>query len=70
MKHIYERQIIYFAIFSSAQNKRRENFVQRETNLTQGRGRREIILTKHVKIMILCFKNLGIMNLCTSARES
>ena len=29
-----------------------------------------IIVTKHVRIMNLCFKNLGIMNLCTSARES
>ena len=28
------------------------------------------IATKHVRIMNLCFKNLGIMNLCTSARES
>ena len=52
------------------QNKRRGNFVQRETNLAQGMGRREIILTKHVKIINFCFKNLGIMNLCTSARES
>ena len=58
------------------QNKRRGNFVQRETNLAQRTGRREtlvsgvewnhaswIILTKHVRIMNLCFKNLGIMNL-------
>ena len=29
-----------------------------------------IIVTKHVRIMNLCFKNLGIKNLCTSARES
>ena len=29
-----------------------------------------IIAAKHVRIMNLCFKNLGIMNLCTSARES
>ena len=29
-----------------------------------------IIVTKHVRIINLCFKNLGIMNLCTSARES
>ena len=70
MKHIYERHIIYLPFSFITQNKRRENFVQRETNLAQGRGRREIILTKHVKIMILYFKNLGIMNLCTSARES
>ena len=26
--------------------------------------------SKHVRIMNLCFKNSGIMNLCTSARES
>ena len=69
MKHIYERQIIYCHIFIT-QNMRRGNFVQRETNFAQGKGRREIILTKHVRIMNLCFKNLGIMNLCTSARES
>ena len=29
-----------------------------------------IIVTKHQKESRLCFKNLGIMNLCTSARES
>ena len=29
-----------------------------------------IILTKYVRILNLCFKNLGIMNLCTSPRES
>ena len=29
-----------------------------------------IIVTKHVRIMNLWFKNSGIMNLCTSARES
>ena len=63
MKHIYERHIIYLPFSFITQNKRRENFVQRETNLAQGRGRREIILTKHVKIMNLCFKNVGIMNL-------
>ena len=51
------------------QNKRRGNFVQRATNLAQGTGRREtlvsgvewnhaswIILTKHVRIMNFCFK--------------
>ena len=29
-----------------------------------------IIVTKHVRIMNFCFKNLRIINLCTSARES
>ena len=29
-----------------------------------------IIVTKHARIMNFCFKNLGIMNLCSAARES
>ena len=81
--YIFLKGRLFICHIFITQNKCRGNFAQRETNLAQGTGRREtlvsgvewnhaswIILTKHVRIMNLCFKNLGTMNLCSSARES
>ena len=81
--YIFLKGRLFICHIFITQNKCRGNLAQRETNLAQGTGRREtlvsgvewnhaswIILTKHVRIMNLCFKNLGIMNLCSSARES
>ena len=62
----YSRYIYFFFHFSEANI--------RQPFKTIGGWKRNheswIIVTKHVRIMNFCFKNLGIMNLCTSARES